>query len=269
MSFTWDGDPPPPPRRRGILGGLRLVVRGPLLALVVFGGLGALLVLRVIEAPLFAPRRPWTPFITQGVCRAALRLLAIQRQVQGQPAIGAAMVANHSSWIDIFALNAATRLYFVAKAEVAAWPGIGWLARATGTVFIRRARRDAALQRDLIAARLAAGHGLLFFPEGTSTDGQRVLEFKPTLFAAFTARGQGHIQPVTVQYSAPPGEDARFLSWWGEMDFATHLLAVMRAPRGGQVKVIFHPPLNVADYPDRKALAKAAEAAVRVGFSPR
>ncbi|WP_367998774.1 lysophospholipid acyltransferase family protein, partial [Photobacterium sanguinicancri] len=49
-----------------------------------------------------------------------------------------AVVANHSSWLDIFALNARKRIYFVSKAEVAKWPGIGWLARATGTVFINR-----------------------------------------------------------------------------------------------------------------------------------
>lgn len=265
MSFTWEGPPPPPSPRRGGIGVARSIFRGVPLALVVFGGLAVLLVLRLVEAPIYGARRPWTPYITQGVCRAALGLLGIRRRVHGTPVVGAAMVANHSSWLDIFTLNSAARIYFVAKAEVARWPGIGWLARATGTVFVRRARADAARQRTLIARRLDAGHGLLFFPEGTSTDGRRVLDFKPTLFAAFADRGQGQVQPISVVYTAPDGEDPRFYNWWGEMEFAGHLLSLLAAPGGGQVDITFHGALDISDYPDRKALAKAAETAVRAG----
>jgi 1-acyl-sn-glycerol-3-phosphate acyltransferase len=97
-----------------------------------------------------------------------------------------AYVANHSSWLDILVLNASKRMYFVAKAEVAGWGGIGWLARGTGTVFVRRDRAEAAKQANLFEARLKAGHRLMFFPEGTSTDGrQRAAVSRPTLFAAF------------------------------------------------------------------------------------
>jgi lyso-ornithine lipid O-acyltransferase len=138
-----------------------------------------------------------------------------------------AVVANHSSWMDIFALNARKRVYFVSKAEVARWPGIGWLARATGTVFINRDPKEARAQQTVFEARLKAGHKLLFFPEGTSTDGQRILPFKSTLFGAFFApdlRDILWVQPVTVIYTAPPGEDPRFYAWWGDMSFGGHLL---------------------------------------------
>ena len=101
------------------------------------------------------------------------------------PLIPSTVVANHASWLDIFALNAPQRIYFVSKDEVRDWPGIGWLARATGTVFIARKSREAGVQARLFETRMAAGHRLLFFPEGTSTDGRRVLPFKTTLFAAF------------------------------------------------------------------------------------
>ena len=167
-------------------------------------------------------------------------------------------------------LNASKRIFFVAKSEVAGWPVIGWLARGTGTVFIRRDRRDARRQQALLEARLGAGHPLLFFPEGTSTDGQRVLPFKTTLFAALTTealRDALTVQPVTLVYHAPAGEDSRFYGWWGDMEFAQGLLKVLAARRQGWVEVIYHPPLRVADYPDRKALAAACEAAVRKGFS--
>ena len=272
MTPTWRSDEPPPPVRIGAMGWVRAGFRGAALALVTFGGLAVLLLVRLVEAPLHGLDRPWTPWITQAVCRAAFVILGIRHRVTGsQMRARGAVVANHSSWLDIFALNARKRVYFVSKAEVAGWPGIGLLARATGTVFITREPREAKAQQALFEARLQAGHKLLFFPEGTSTDGLRVLPFKSTLFGAFFAPGLRnalHVQPVTVIWTAPPGEDPRFYGWWGDMDFGAHLLKVLAAPRQGDVEIVYHPPLRVAEAGDRKALAAAAEAAVRAGFRP-
>ena len=226
-----------------------------------------MLALRLVERPVFGMHRPWTPHITVVVCRVFFRVLGLPLVTEGAPmAHPGAIVANHSSWLDIFALNAAGPLYFVSKSEVAAWPGIGWLARATGTVFVRRDRRDARAQTSAFETRLAAGHKLLFFPEGTSSDGQRVLPFKPTLFAALFSDHLPDdlwVQPVTVVYHAPEGGDPRFYGWWGDMEFGAHLLKVLGAARQGRVEVTWHPALRVADHADRKALARAAEAAVR------
>ncbi len=182
-----------------------------------------------------------------------------------------AVVANHSTWLDIFALNARKRIYFVAKSEVAGWPFIGWLARATGTVFIRRNPRDARRQRDVFAARLKVGHKLLFFPEGTSTDGLRVLSFKSTLFAAFFTPklyGSLWIQPVSVSYIPPNGEEPRYYGWWGDMNFTNHVMKVLASGGRGSVLVTYHTPLKVSEFADRKALAKACELAVRSGMPP-
>jgi lyso-ornithine lipid O-acyltransferase len=262
---VWLHDPMPLPPP-GPVGWLRIVARGGVLGLVVFGGLGLLVALRLVERPLFGAHRPVTPFVTQAVCRVACALLGVTLTVQGQPmAHSGAMVANHASWLDIFVLNAVAQVYFVSKSEVAGWAGIGWLARATGTVFITRKGAEAKAQRDLFEARLRAGHRLLFFPEGTSTDSLRILPFKSTLFAAFFTHGMQHllhIQPVTVVYSPPPGTDGRFYGWWGDMEFAPHLLAVLARP-GGAATIVLHCPVAVNDTADRKALAAACEAAVR------
>jgi 1-acyl-sn-glycerol-3-phosphate acyltransferase len=247
------------------------VARAIPLVILVFGGLGLLLLIRLIERPLFGVRRPITPFITQVVCRTAFVLLGIKYSSQGTPLQGpGAVVANHASWLDIFALNARKRIYFVAKSEVAGWPGIGWLARATGTVFIKRDRSQVTAQIDVFKTRLAAGHRLLFFPEGTSTDGLQVLPFKPTLFGAFfdsEIKQTLQMQAVTVNYIAPKGTDARFYGWWGDMDFAPHLLSTLAAKRQGGVHVVYHSPVAVADYENRKALAKAMEDTVRAGLT--
>ncbi|MCH8467331.1 MAG: 1-acyl-sn-glycerol-3-phosphate acyltransferase [Roseinatronobacter sp.] len=267
--MKWDSDSPPPCPIIRRADWPRVIGRGMVLVVLVFGGLIVKQALRLIERPVFGLRRPVTPYITQSVCRAALVVIGLRLHITGQPLQArGALVANHASWLDIFALNAAARMFFVAKADIAGWPGIGWLARATGTVFIRRNRRDAARQKLLFEARLRAGHRLLFFPEGTSSDGLQVLPFKSTLFEAFFApelRDFMNIQPVSICYHVPQGQDARLYGWWGDMDFARHFLRVLAQPRQGRIDLVFHTPMQVSEWSDRKALAQACEDAVRAG----
>ena len=106
----------------------------------------------------------------------------------------------------------------------------------------------------------------MFFPEGTSTDGRRVLPFRSTLFAAFFSDGLRDtlsIQPVSVVYTPPSPDEPRFYGWWGDMEFGPSLLQILAAPKHGRVTVVFHPPIKVSEMPDRKVLALAAETAVR------
>lgn len=267
---TWNPDFEPPQVRIGVVGWGLVALRGLILGSVVFGGLAILLLMRLLERPLYGAKRPWTPWLVQAVCRLAFVVLGMRHRVEGQPMTArGAVVSNHASWLDIFALNACKRVYFVSKSEVAGWPGIGWLAKATGTVFINRDRREAKAQQTVFEERLLAGHKLLFFPEGTSSDGRRVLPFKSTLFQAFFTPGLAHelhIQPVTLVYRAPIGADKRFYGWWGDMEFGPHLLQTLAAVRQGAVTVIYHPPLKVDAFDGRKALAAACENAVRSGL---
>ena len=268
---AWD-DPALYPKQTplGVWGVLRALRRGLPLALLVFGCLGILLIVRMIERPIHGLHRPWTPYITQFVCRNAFRILGIGFSTQGQRMeLKGAVVANHGSWLDIFTLNATKRVYFVPKSEVANWLGIGWPARATGTVFINRDPREAKEQKEIFEARLLAGHKLLFFPEGTSTDARRVIPFKSTLFEAFFTEGlrhEMHIQPVSVVYKAPKGEDPRFYGWWGDMDFAPHLVKVLGSQRQGSITLIYHDPVRVDDFANRKSLAAYCENTVREGL---
>ncbi len=177
---TWNGDAPPPaPAPPGPLGGVLAVLRGAALALLLLVGIGVKLPVRLVEVAVFGQRRPVSPYLTQAVCRGALMILGLSLDVRGTRMAGAgAYVANHTSWLDIFVLNARRNVCFVSKAEVADWPVIGRIARLAGAVFIARDPRAALEQRALFETRLAHRDRLLFFPEGTSTDGQRVLPFK-------------------------------------------------------------------------------------------
>lgn len=270
---------PPWPRETGLprapfgIGGwLRVLLRGVTLLIVLAVLLSALLIVRAVERPLCGLRRPVSPHIVQAFFRASLLVLGLRHTMRGTPMTQpGAVVANHASWLDIFVLNARQRVVFVAKSEVAGWPGIGFLARAAGTLFIRRDAREAQVHAQAMVARLRVGEKLLFFPEGTSTDGLRVLRFKPTLFQAFFApelKPLAHIQPVTVVYHAPEGADPAFYGWFGDMDFGPHLLDVMAARGAGRIELIYHPPMAVADFDNRKALAAEVERMVRAAMPP-
>ena len=270
MTPTWNNQDKPPHSKITALGWMRVILRGVPLGLLIFGGLLILLALRQIEKPCHGVKRPWTPHITQFVCRMSFSLLGIRFRTNGSPMTQrGAVVSNHSSWLDIFSLNAGQKVYFVSKSEVAGWPGIGWLARATGTVFIERDPKQARAQKTVFENRLLAGHKLLFFPEGTSSDGMRILPFKSTLFAAFFTpelRDALYVQPVTLSYIAPNGADPRLYGWWGDMDFAPHLLQTLAAPRQGQIEVMYHSPLKVSDFETRKDMAAACEKIIRSGL---
>lgn len=181
---------------------------------------------------------------------------------------GGAIVANHSSWVDIFVMHNAAHIHFVSKSEVAKWPGIGFMAKVSGTVFIVRKPTEAKRQQRAMAERIKAGDKLCFFPEGTSSDGQRVLPFKSSLFSVFHTeelRESVWVQPVSITYVAPKGRAASFYGWWDDMAFFAHAKVVFGLSKGGKVVVTYHPPLKAADYADRKRLSQDAEILVRAG----
>ena len=265
-SPTWMSDEEPVPPLISTMGWIRVLIRGLAMGTYTFGGLIVLLLVRLIEKPICGSQRPFTPKITQSVCRFAFWVLGMRLEIIGTPMHGAgAAVSNHTSWLDIFGLNAFDDIYFVAKSEVARWPLIGWLARATGTQFIIRDRTQAVSHTQMLQSRLRQGHKLLFFPEGTSTDGLRVLPFKSTLFQSFLTpelRDKISIQAITLIFHAPEGQDPRFYGWWGDSDLAGHLLKALAIKRHGYLEVVYHPPVAASEFSDRKAMARYLEAQV-------
>ncbi|RMC33812.1 lysophospholipid acyltransferase family protein [Paracoccus alkanivorans] len=267
---TWrGGEAPELPRPRGIAGWWRVIRRGLPAILVLLAGVILILPMRGIEKLFHGPRRPWSGPHVQLVCRLVLLCIGLRWRREGRALRGpGAIVANHSSWLDILTMNAALPVFFVSKAEVRGWPGVNILTAVTNTHFVIRDPKFARAQAEEFAARIRAGHRLLFFPEGTSTDGRRVLPFKPTLFQGFLdpeLPGDLAIQPMSVAYHAPAESDPRFYGWWGDMALADHLLAVLSAPRQGHVEVMLHPPVPVAGE-NRKTLAAKTREAVLNGL---
>jgi 1-acyl-sn-glycerol-3-phosphate acyltransferase len=213
--------------------------------------------------------------------RFVARLFGIRLRVLGTPVQdqGVLMVANHTSWLDIVVFSAAARLSFVAKAEVATWPFFSTLAKLQETVFVERTRRTQTAQaRDQIRERLLAGDALVLFPEGTSSDGNRVLPFKSALMGAAEAtvgadsKGRTKhvlVQPVSAAYvglhGMPMGRENRPLfAWYGDMDLVPHLWECLLT---GPIDVVveFHKPISIDTVGSRKQLAAIAETVVRRG----
>lgn len=269
---TWHGEGGLTPPRVAGLGWLRVLRRGGAVVVLLLGGVALLLVLRLPERTFCGSRRPLTGPLVQGVCRACLWAMGIGWRVVGRPMRRPGpLVANHSGWLDIFAMGAALPVFFVSKDDVRSWPGINILTAVTDTHFVARDPARAREQTAALAARTRAGDRLLFFPEGTSSDSRRVLPFKPTLFQAFldpAMQADLAIQPLTAVYEAPRGADPRFYGWWSDMALGPHLLAVLAQKPQGRVTVILHDPIPVAGE-TRKTLAAKAEAAVRDGMEVR
>lgn len=183
-------------------------------------------------------------------------------------------VSNHSSWLDILVLGGRLNACFIAKNEVARWPLVSWIARLGRTVYVRRQRTSMVRERDDMRRRLAGGDNLILFPEGTTSDGSRVLPFRSAFLsiAELPVGPDGKpplVQPVSVVYDRlaylPTGRATRPLfAWYGDMDIGSHFWRLAQH-RGLRATVLLHTPLDPSAFPSRKALAQATWAAVAAG----
>lgn len=229
-----------------------------------------------VQALLLLARSPLAERLPRAYHRLASRILGFDTTVIGTPSPlrPTLFVANHTSYVDIEILGGVLDASFVAKSEVKRWPLFGWLARLQRTVFVDRRARTAHQQRDAIVKRLKEGGRLILFPEGTSDDGSRVLPFKSALFAAAHGASLEHpitVQPVSIAYvtldGMPIGRYYRpFFAWYGDMDMASHLWAMVGLGQVG-VTVEFHAPVSAADFPTRKALAEHCWRVVSAGVA--
>lgn len=186
------------------------------------------------------------------------------------------LVANHTSWLDIPVLSAVAPVSFVAKKEVSSWPFVSWLARLQRSVFIDREKRsDVSRAMNVMLDRLAAGDNIVLFPEGTSSDGNRVLNFRTSLFAAAKPPDkfarvldrQVVVQTVAVVYRHLHGvplsrAERTKISWYGDMDMLSHAWNYLKAgPLDVEIAIGLPQPLET--YKDRKDLARRTEEDVR------
>ena len=237
--------------------------------------LWTLLLLPVQAAALWL-RRPLARSLPSFYHRGVSRILGLRIEVIGERwEDGATLYAvNHSSWLDIIVLSTVIPGSFVAKQEVASWPGVGLLAKLQRSVFIVRRASHSAEHRDEMVSRLESGDNLILFPEGTSSDGNRVLPFKSSFFGVAEKAINGAplpVQPLSVTYTRlghlPLGRHMRpYFTWYGDMELGAHLWEALGL---GPVTAVvqFHPVMTIATAGSRKVMSARCETLVRDGVS--
>jgi lyso-ornithine lipid O-acyltransferase len=240
---------------------LRAIFRGARLILHLFTGI-ALVLLVTLDPTRRIAREPLTRWWNSRL----LKILNIHLRVHGQPLAGAQMiVCNHISWVDIPVIAASELTRFVSKVEVASWPIAGWLSNAAGSFYIRRGAGGTKQLIQALAAHLRGGGSATVFPEGTTTDGDRMLKFQPRLFAAAIDSGCP-VQPIALRYSrAANGEN--IAAFVGEQTLTNNLNRLLKE-REMTVELTYCAPIQPQAGQDRTALAQAAHAAICAVVAP-
>ena len=240
--------------------------------------IGVLLVHIVLGLAIAAGVFPWLPQrgrnrVIRGWSRGLIALCGARLNVTGVPleagltrtgvadwTSGRLVLANHISWIDVFALNAALPSRFVAKAEIGRWPLLGWLVTLTGTLYIERGRRHAvAAMNHRVRDKLKAGETVAVFPEGTTTEGAELLPFHSNLIAPALEVGCD-VWPVALRYTER-GTRSTAAAFIGAMGLVTSLWNIVTA-RGLAIEVAFLPPVGTTVDRNRHHIAHAAQEAI-------
>jgi lyso-ornithine lipid O-acyltransferase len=182
------------------------------------------------------------------------RIAGAQVRIVGTPVRKDVLfLANHVSWLDILVMSGATGCAFVAKADMAPWPVLGWLATSNNSVYVEREnKRGATHQATALQTALLSGQPVTLFPEGTTAGGHELLPFRSSLIAAVVPAPEGiSIQPVAIDYGALAAE----IAWTDEESVGKNALRIMRRPGRLPVTLHFLKPLDHADFADRKAIA--------------
>lgn len=175
-------------------------------------------------------------------------------------------IANHISYLDIFALGQKIKASFVAKSEIASWPIFNRLAKFQDTLFIERSANRAKYQLEQFKSHLESQRNLILFPEGTSTNGAEVKTFKSSLFAAADSLNV-ELQPVTIVYTHYEGKGMQQsrrddFAWYADMSFGSHFLKMLSLGRV-QAVIEFHSPVKLSDFESRKHCADYSENLIR------
>ncbi len=242
--------------------------------LVLFVGITVPLML--VQYVLIKLNLPQARTLPHAYHKLVCRVFGIRLHITGSidPGEAALLVSNHISWLDIIVLSATAPVCFVARADVGAWPFVGQLAKLQRSVFIDRTRRTMAKQQaGDIAARVAKGDNVVLFAEGTSSDGNRVLPFRSSLFSAAGGDGNGPagmVRMVMIAYTHLHGlpiqrHQRPLVAFYGEMEMLSHVWNVLKSGPL-DVTVSISEPVPLASLSGRKELAAFSEARIRSVF---
>ncbi len=189
------------------------------------------------------------------------------RNLNNEPTL---FVSNHLSYLDIPVLGSTLNGRFIAKEEISKWPVIGYLSKVGNTIFINRNLRFLRTNKSIIFDHISRGDNIILFPEGTTSDGIRVIKFKSSLFTSLEQKNI-LIQPIVVKYKSINGMPLNrwlkpIIAWYGDMDLKPHLVNILKL-FSIKVKIIFLPALNGRDFTNRKDMTSTLHHAIDKYYS--
>jgi 1-acyl-sn-glycerol-3-phosphate acyltransferase len=201
-------------------------------------------------------------------CARAMRGLGIEVGVEGVFPERGAVISNHLSYLDIVVFATLHPCVFVSKEEVRKWPVVGWMTTMSGTVYVARGHGGSAMRaRKEMQAAVDAGLPVMFFPEGTTSNGSQLLKFHSGLLSQVIAGGA----PVTAAYlsysfvedNGPDVSVANDVCYWGDRHMLAHIFKFLGL-RGVRAEVRFaeEPIAFSSDGLHRKRAAVEARSAV-------
>lgn len=220
----------------------------------------------------------WNSLYVQWYMRGTCMLFGLKPRISGEPPLtrGTLFVANHASYLDILVLASLIPMRFTPKSDIRRWPVFGLLTTISRPIYINRNQRSAMHESfRQIRRALAQGDNVVIFPEGTTSDGSRVMPFKSSMLQLAAENDNSTddipLQPITLAYTAldgqPTDQPARdTLAWYGDMDFLPHFWQLLHIG-SAEVHVHIHPPIHTTQFPDRKALTRHCEQVISAQFS--
>jgi len=200
------------------------------------------------------------PYFYHKIC---LRIFGIKIKTFGKISINSPilLISNHASYLDIIILGSLFKTSFIAKKEISKWPLLGILAKLQNTIFIDRRVSSLKNQENQIIKHLNEKKNLVIFPEGTSSDGNRVLPFKSSLFNIFEKNLNSKIlvQTITIVYKKINGIpmnriERKNITWHSNMDLIPNIFNVLKK-LSIEVEIIFNDEFLPSKEYDRKKLA--------------
>lgn len=157
--------------------------------------------------------------------KTVCKILSIKVEVEGEvPEPPFFLVSNHLSYVDIMIYYNILNTTFVSKAEVKEWPVIGFMAKTLEVIFIdRRRKADVARVNQSVADHITKHKGVVLFPEGTTSSGESLLPFKPSILE-HPAKSQMPVHYAYITYeTGSKDEDAmESVCWWNDEPFGSH-----------------------------------------------
>ena len=239
--------------------------------LVLFTVVSVLLIaLSSLLSKIIPPIEKWLPVFFH---KMLLWLLSVEIEIvreSNQSRQCNLFISNHISYLDIPILGSKFPLRFVAKSEVKYWPLFGFFAKKGRSIFIRRNKTDSFNQKNIILDVLSSGEKVFIFPEGTTSDGNRVLKFKSSSFSSVENQNFT-IQPIVIIYSDLNGIPINrwlrpMIAWHGDMDLKPHLFKLVGLI-SIKTKLIYLEPVDTQNFENRKDLSNYLEDRIRKAYS--